>query len=404
MSALRENITATSSQMSANSQNGFITPDLLASLVYFAFPIILLWMAMKSAEKMSSELSASATKYGTDIGKWIGRQPWRGVKGVAKFSGATGGVQQAWKNRQGLFGAKSQRAREAREDVIARRLASGVVGERADIAAGNARDDAKSKRIAAEQERLKRLGNVSTAHTQLANGNADQKAAAALYLADKKAFKNAEEFNAALNSVGSDFASASKILDGASDGVLEESGALVNVMNTLKNNNLHHMQGTAVAKFTKDGLGTSATDYAAVLASFDDGSVAGSPGYDANQRRIKELTKKYNKQLASEGRSHIQVDHRMNEMNASTDPAIMALSASEKQAKVYAEVFNKMSMDNIVKQDEATLKDTQFMNYLKNTKAKTKEAKKQLIGAANRYGTSADVTAKWDANQIKVQP
>lgn len=391
---LKSGIYASMSSMSVGK--GDITTDMLAALVYFAIPIVLFWMAITSAEKMSSELSSSATKYGMRFGKWAGRQPWRGAKAGARWTGVPGGVQQAWKNRKGLFGSDSRLAREAREDSIARTLAGG-----GSVGRENARDDAKSKRIAAEQERLKRLGNVSTAHTQLANGNADQKAAAALYIADKKAFKDATELNSALKAVGGDLSAASKILDGASDSVLEESGALVKVMNTLKNNNLHHMQGAAVAKFTKDGLGTSAADYAAVLASFDDGSVAGSPGSAANQRRIEELKKKYNKQLASEGRSHIQVEHRVNEMNASTDPAIMALSAKQRRDKVYEEVFNKMSMDNIVKQDAASLKDAQFMDYLKNTKAKTKEARKQLIGAANRYGTSADVTAAWDANNIK---
>lgn len=384
--ALGKSISATAGPMSTSGPMG---SEQLAAVVQFAIPIILMWIAITSAEKMSTSISGMSVKFGTNMSKWAGRQPWRGIKAGANATGVPGGVKAAWKDRKAwwtgaAFSAKNAtRRQESAEDHIARGLAGGSAGW------SNAKDAAKEKRIAAEQERLKKLGNVSTAHNQLKNGNADQKAAAALYLADKKAFNDATELNNALKSVGGDLSSASKILDGASDSVLEESGALVNVLNTLKDNKLHHMQGAAVAKFTKDGLGASVTDYENIVKSFDDGSAVGSSGEAANKKRIKELTKKYNKQLASEGRSKIHFEHELANNGGNRD-------------KAYEEVFNKMSMDNIVKQDAAFLKDTQFMDYLKNTKAKEKEARKQLIGAANRYGTSADVTAAWTAHDIKV--
>jgi len=60
---------------------------ILAAVVYMTIPIIFFWIAITSAEKLSSEASGMANAFGSKFLKWSGGLPWRGTKGVAGWAG-----------------------------------------------------------------------------------------------------------------------------------------------------------------------------------------------------------------------------------------------------------------------------------------------------------------------------
>lgn len=387
---IKESIKATAGKMSSN--NAAINSDVLASVAFYAIPIVLFWMAITLAEKSSNELSSSATKFGMTAGRWARRKSWGGAKGVANWTGVPGGISQAWKNRQGMFGASSKLAREAREDKLARRIgAGGITGtlgalildpdalsdHPVSIAARNAKKDAADKRVAAAQERLKRLGNATTADALLNSGNADEKKAAALYLADKKAFKDADAFNKALDAVGDDLASATKILDGAPDVVLQEAGALVDVMAKLKTDKLKGLQGKAIDKFAGKGLGGTEANYAKIAKEFDTTALTVGAD-DVEIARRKALMKKYNQRLASEGQSKIHFDHVYKNNGGNSQDA-------------YKQTLSMMSADDLVSQDDSMLTSPDAEVYFKSLK---RDRLKQLDLSAPRKGASAAAQAK----------
>lgn len=65
------------------AQNG----TLISGVVYMAIPIIFFWIAITSAESMSSQASGIANQWGSKFLKWSGGLPWRGTKGVAGWAG-----------------------------------------------------------------------------------------------------------------------------------------------------------------------------------------------------------------------------------------------------------------------------------------------------------------------------
>lgn len=86
--------TLTASNIAKNSTIGQDTiisaatsGDLLASIVYMTIPIIFFWIAITSAEKLSSDASGMANSFGSKFLKWSGGLPWRGTKELAKFGG-----------------------------------------------------------------------------------------------------------------------------------------------------------------------------------------------------------------------------------------------------------------------------------------------------------------------------
>jgi hypothetical protein len=60
---------------------------LISGVVYMTIPIIFFWIAITSAEKLSSEASGMANAFGSKFLKWSGGLPWRGTKGVAGWAG-----------------------------------------------------------------------------------------------------------------------------------------------------------------------------------------------------------------------------------------------------------------------------------------------------------------------------
>ena len=352
MSALQQSIDATSSTMSAQ-------PDMLAAFVHFAIPIIFFWIAMKSADKMSDELSSAGMKIGSNIGKWISSKALGGAKGLANYTGIPGGVKQAWTNRRSslLLGSDSKRAREAREDTLAGFLAGGRTG------AKNASESARNKRVSAELETLKKLGNGNQALQMLNNPreNADRKKAAALFLAEKELITSATDFQLALGAVGDDLVAAKQIVSKSPKNIISDATQFANVMQTLAANGHTRLIGDVIGKTSGAALGGNYANYSSILQTI------GGPD--------SENGKAYNKRLTEEGRAHIRVN--------GTDNA------------AFNAVFGKMSTDDVVKQDESMLSDQNFVAYLKSRTDASKTFKKEILSSAGKKGSNNIITV-WE--------
>jgi hypothetical protein len=393
---LKQSIATTAVPMTAPT--GDINSDMLSALVYYAIPIVLFWMAITSAQSMSSQLSAGTTKLGISFGKWAGRQPWRGVKGFSRATGATGAAQQAWKNRKGLFGSDARLAREAREDRWARRLNGGGA-----VGAENAAIDAANKREAAIQERLNRLGNASTASALLANGDADEKKAAALYLAEKDAFRDAGEFNKALDAVGKDFSAAKTIIGKAPKDLLTNATQFTAALASLNANGHQKLLGDLVSKGEKKGLGASGADYDKITEQLRvyKKKADGTFEKDNADNNIEDtgateaLKKAYDKRIVEEGQAHIRVDSEISKIGALG--SVKPLERQRLTQKAYADVFNKMSANDMTKQNEATLMNGQFIRYMKS---KTEQSQKEAFAAMARENKE-NIVEKWKTQGVK---
>ncbi len=371
-------------KMSAST--GVLSPESLQTLIFFAIPIILMWMAITSARSMSNQLSSEATKYGTTFGKWAGRQPWRATKGVLRWTGASGGIEEAWKNRRGLFGADSRRATEARANRLAGLIGGGTSGFK------NAGYENFEKRVAAEQEALKKFGNASKAKGLLNSGNAEQKKAAALYLAEKEMLTNAEDLQNALRAVGTDFSAARNIISKAPKSSLTNANDLSKSLKILNDNGHQRLLGETILKAEKGALGTNYTEYGSVLAQLSARDANGNIRKDASGKAIvdAELEKAYNRRLTAEGQTHIRVD---------TSSWTPQTSNAVKNA-AYGEVFDKINTEDLVKQNkDDLLKNPNFIAYLKSRTDANKEYKKQLLASAGRQSDSSVMSA-WSAGGI----
>ncbi|MDD5083872.1 MAG: hypothetical protein PHT88_02945 [Candidatus Moranbacteria bacterium] len=379
--------------MGANT--GSINTDILVTLVYFAVPIILFWIAITSAEKMSSELGYTGTKYGSMFVKWAGRQPWRGAKGAANWTGVPGGVKQAWKDRRMMFGSDARRAQERREGNVAALLAGGTVAH------ANALDAAFAKRVAAEQESLKKLGNVTQAQAMLRDKkfSPEKKKAAALYLSEKEALTGAGDFQMALQAVGKDLSAAKGIIAKAPKSVLQSAGDFEKSLEILNANGNQKLLGDMVAKAEKGALGANGEGYDKVLAQLQikQKDANGNVMKDASGKEMidiaatGDLKKMYDKRLVEQGQAHIRVQSNLNSLKAA-GPITPAA-----QQKAYADVFNKISANDMAKQDETMLISRDFIDYMT---FKTEQSQKEAYAAMARENREAIVSA-WEVGGVK---
>jgi hypothetical protein len=379
---LKASIDKTALPMSADT--GSLDSSMLSALVYYAIPIILFWIAITSAENMSSKLSSSATKKGMELGRWARRQPWRGTKAVANWTGVPGGVKQAWKDRRMFFGSDSRRARESREAHLAGLIGGGTAGFK------NATTEAFNKRVAAEQEALKKFGNVSKAQELLRNGSTEQKKAAALYLSEKEALTSSGDFQKALSAVGKDFSVARNIISKAPKSVLANATDLGKSLEILNVNGHQKLFGEVIAKAEKKALGDTGNEYDTIVNQLKVMKKDGNGNDVIDDDATKELKKTYDKRIAEQGQAHIRVESH-------ADAQLRAGATTVDKNAAIKSVFDTMGADNVVKQKEIGLQSAEFIAYIKSREL---EYRKQLKAAAARDGGRADTVRVWRTNGV----
>lgn len=357
---MNRNIQLATVNFSANNN------DALSTFIWFLIPIIFMAAALQASRKSANELSNGALKIAGAINKKVLGTLAGGLAGGLAFSGLSGGVKTAWQNSRLM--TNSRLNQQAREDRIARGLSGGRAGIE------NANADAFNKRVAAEQERLKRLGNETEAKRLLDNrgSSQEQKKAAALYLADKELLNDAEYFNKALGAVGSDLASAKQIVSKAPKTVLKNATELSATLSALaasgfKPEKLDSLQGDLMEKVHKDALGSSKAEYDVIKSKL---------GSDSQ--------KAYDKKLTAESKAHIRVNTSAQDMNAE-----------------FASIFGSMKAEDLVNQDDSELLlNDKFIEYLKT---RDKTYRKEIMTSAGRRGKQA-VTQKWTAEGVLAPP
>ncbi len=207
----------------------------LSGVAFLTIPIVLFWIAITSAEKYSNDMSGLGIKFGSQMGRWMGRAPSRLVGASIRQTGIPGGIQQAWKDRRSwiLGGSESREAREKREAMQAGLWGGGLRGREA------ARQGIVRKRVQEAVERNKKLNRTDLdIHGDLMNnekGDAGEirRRAAALTMADRESFSNSEEFARALSVVGDDMESISKIIRKAPKDIMKSGEDFAKALSTV---------------------------------------------------------------------------------------------------------------------------------------------------------------------------
>ncbi len=109
--ALTGFLTVTQNNIGGNT----IDASVVAKMAFFAIPIVILWMGLITAQKLSIAGAGVVTGQAKKFAGWAGRLPWRGIKTAAVATGVPGGLKQKYENIASRFKA----AREQREAVIA---------------------------------------------------------------------------------------------------------------------------------------------------------------------------------------------------------------------------------------------------------------------------------------------
>lgn len=129
-----------------------VNDSVIASVAFFAIPIVLFWIAITQAEKYSNDMSGLGIKFGSNMGRkvggWVRKGAWGAAMYIPKQTGIAGGIKQAWQDRMSGF----KDSREKRE-----RAAAGVFGgDRA-----RARIDQENKKLVDEASKKKTMVDLS---------------------------------------------------------------------------------------------------------------------------------------------------------------------------------------------------------------------------------------------------
>jgi len=190
----------------AGDKSGF--SDLIVAGVTMAIPIVLLWIAMISAQSMGAAGASSVVGQGKKIAKWAGKLPYRGAKGMANATGVPGGVKKGWENftKTGkMFGKKvplygGSDARENREAKWAGLMKGGFEG----------RDEAKIEHERTKANEIRKKwkdqggANKDEVIKKLGSGSSEEKRAAAMELAENIGFKDLKQYQDAKGAIKDD--------------------------------------------------------------------------------------------------------------------------------------------------------------------------------------------------------
>jgi hypothetical protein len=313
--------------------------NFLASLVFFTIPIILFWFVIGQAEKMSSEISGMSVKFGSKMGKWAAGLP----KSAWYQTGIPGGVKKAWDDGK-VFGKKipfhpksAARARDERETAIAGLVAGGAAGRR------SAFEKLENKKVSEKMDEYKKLNTSRSQLLQdLGDGSRSDATtkAAALMLAEKEAFANADEFVKALRAMGSDSENAAKL----------------------------------VKKVPSQAMKAAPEQYAAMI---------NSPAFAADPN----LRKQLDGRLKKEGYLKTLVDYKLDKTHGE----------GKAPDRVYEEVFDDIGAEDLAKQDKDLLKEASFVSYLKSQK--TSEYRKAAMNEVAKKGND-QVLRAWESAQV----
>ena len=150
----------------------------ISNMAFFAIPIVLFWIAITSTEKYSNDISGLGIKWGSNLGRWMGRRGWHmPITYPMRRLGVTGGIKQAWNDRLEQFGFGKE-AQEKRERWVAGKFG----GDRA-----KTRLDQENKKLVDEASKKKNMSDLGADELRniIKSGNKHEQAAALTELAGR---------------------------------------------------------------------------------------------------------------------------------------------------------------------------------------------------------------------------
>lgn len=168
----RGNIEQSFTQVAQNNtipESG-IDPNLFGKMAYFAIPIVILWMGLITAQKLSIAGAGVVTGQAKKIAGWAGRQPWRGTKALVGTTGVLGGVKQAWTKR---VTQPLERSRQNREAFFAGKFGDKTAAER--NMKNRAAQYEKDNESLDDLKKWASGGDAAAAYTLASRGKIDQK-------------------------------------------------------------------------------------------------------------------------------------------------------------------------------------------------------------------------------------
>ena len=150
----------------------------ISNMAFFTIPIVLFWIAITSTEKYSNDISGLGIKWGSNLGRWMGRKGWHmPITYPLKQTGISGGMKQAWQDRMAAlgFGKDALASRE-------RKWAARVGGD-----AARTRLDQENKKLVDEASKKKNMVDLSPDELKniVASGTKHEKVAALTELAGR---------------------------------------------------------------------------------------------------------------------------------------------------------------------------------------------------------------------------
>ncbi len=233
--------------VATNTSPDAASASLMARVVFYAIPIILIWTAIGMANSFSIAGASKVVGMGEGAARRVGGWAKRGTLGTVKFVGKTvapttaakglgTGLKEGWKGGK-LFGAPvmpkswSAKARkgkaEEREAYFKGFGAGGSKGANAEAQKlqskrqYEAADEMKKNNVSnSELEQTLRKGNIDPNTGKFAPADKVKAAAAAMVLTDRKAIQSTEDFTKALAALGDNTKEIGELIEKVGDGAI----------------------------------------------------------------------------------------------------------------------------------------------------------------------------------------
>lgn len=338
--------------------------SMIARIVFYTIPLILIWSAIGMANKFSIAGAGIVTGMGYGAARKVGGWAKRGAVGGAKFVGRTAvapvaplargakeGVQSSLKSGKWfgrdlnkvpggkfLTGKYYKKTGENREAAMKGMVTGGSKGRQSEL------DKLQLKRqYEAAEEMKKNNDSDSSLRDSLKGGDKDKAAAAAMVLTDRKAIKTADDFEKALDALGNNTKEIAELIEKSGDSV---------------------MDSMSVDQYKK----VAAVEAAAVRSGHNP-----------------EIQKQLNARLVKEGGSKTLVDY---EIDVATSGAPATATAVQMEAAVRKVLTPMKSARDVAKQD-SLFNDPSYSGFAQFViSSRTNDQIQQIKKASAEDGTS----------------
>ncbi len=259
-SALGDGSAIEKSMTAVASGTVVIEPTFISSMALFTIPIIMLWMAMGLAQKMSLAGAGYVVGKGKQFSLWAG--------------GKASGYNALKRNYASYEATRKKRAEEKNKNNFGSRLGAGLNKKQDTIygatglpgskAANQRVKDAENKEIYEKAEANKKNGvSDPELRVQLHSGDKIKAAAAAISLSELGAINSANDFSTALKALGNNTKEVTALIEKASGGAVGGLSGVQygDVMNSAALSGNVNLQKKFESKVKKEGGAKAVVEY-----------------------------------------------------------------------------------------------------------------------------------------------